>query len=788
MARPSDVARQLSADYPENTLAWVKKLAWDGPKEIALDQVDYSNRKSWNAWHEPERVAKMAHKIEKRSEQGRRIKPVVLVDTPGKSKLKVVDGHHRALAYQRTDRPVWGYTAKVSETTGPWDEFHAQQFDEQDRETTDDFAAKSAWPAWEQDRVHAAVIAESLQAALSAAVDTQAIAHGWRAVLATQALTPGAPESYLDRWSGHIAAALEGVLAPAWQQAWQLGEGSAQHVLTKAKPKISIAELVKVGPEGYIHGWICVRPPCGKNTLHLEEGTGYQSNIPGHGMMNNYRIMHGGTGEQVGTVRPGVDSQGGGITFRAYEPNAYTQTAAGDDPESGLKALAASRNLQRLYEEASKDPALREVAIDLRNARHRLNAGEEDRTTELLRRAVTNLDAVPPVLDPRGFSNTKLIGQLRNGTNDLYHSLTGEDLPDERDWKIPDEPWAKTGKIRKSQLEVSDWTTDADGDEHATVIHKPTGIEVGTVDRGWINKTQPRIRGQMYNSKLYYTVRHADGNVMYFGASDVNNSGLDKGLARLVDGHNKRLVPQPPHQKVEIPEPLEKPPSWFNADASIADRNVPADTIAETRGGLEDQARYVPNIAARARIYYTPGGASGGYSHQSNAAGLHYTGTGRIYLRPDTFGRKMRDSSSAGYFVPRDKPGVTSAQGTLAHELGHGVADRGFGRDRLTNPELWTTLANAIGVMPPNLSTDPYDRYTNDATINRWIGSNKAKVAREVSTYGTTNHAELEAELWAEYTTAAHPRAAATAYGDYVMAHLPNRLDEPTILEPRRNQ
>jgi 8-oxo-dGTP pyrophosphatase MutT (NUDIX family) len=30
------------------------------------------------------------------------------------------------------------------------------------------------------------------------------------------------------------------------------------------KIKISLADLVKVGPEGYIHGYICVRPPCGQ--------------------------------------------------------------------------------------------------------------------------------------------------------------------------------------------------------------------------------------------------------------------------------------------------------------------------------------------------------------------------------------------------------------------------------------------------------------------------------------------------------------------------------------------
>ena len=90
----------------------------------------------------------MAAKIIKRAKKGRRIKPVVLVDTPDtdpRTNLKVIDGHHRTLAYIKVNRPVWGYTAKVAKTKGPWDEFHAQQFDAGQRETTDDFAAKAAW-------------------------------------------------------------------------------------------------------------------------------------------------------------------------------------------------------------------------------------------------------------------------------------------------------------------------------------------------------------------------------------------------------------------------------------------------------------------------------------------------------------------------------------------------------------------------------------------------------------------------------------------------------------------
>jgi len=229
------VARQLSADYPESALDWVKQLTWHGPQEIPLDQVDFTHRRRWNAWKEPDRVSEMAAKIASRAQQGRRIKPVVLVDTPDTERstnYKVIDGHHRSLAYRQLGKPVWGYVAKTDSNTGPWDEFHAQQFDAGQRETTDAFAAKSAsWLAWESDRQQAQQLADSLQQALLAAVDTDAIARDWVQVLSTQSLGPGAAESYLLTQLPRVRGALEAVLGPAWQQAWELGQRSAHHQL-----------------------------------------------------------------------------------------------------------------------------------------------------------------------------------------------------------------------------------------------------------------------------------------------------------------------------------------------------------------------------------------------------------------------------------------------------------------------------------------------------------------------------------------------------------------------------
>lgn len=254
MSIADDVKHQLSADYPERTLGWIKDAQWSGPQEIPLTAVDMTHRRRWNAWKEPQRVAKMETKITRRTEQGRRIKPVVLVDVPDSSdgkQLKVVDGHHRTLAYRNINKPVWSYVGKVSKTEGPWDELHAQQYNDDERPTTDEYGAdltakmdvtthdphgsqepngpqQHTWLAWEHDRQLAQQLADRLQHALVDAVDTRSIAEQWTDMLATQAPGPGAAESYVLSLAPQVRDALEAVLGPAWQEAWELGHRSAQ--------------------------------------------------------------------------------------------------------------------------------------------------------------------------------------------------------------------------------------------------------------------------------------------------------------------------------------------------------------------------------------------------------------------------------------------------------------------------------------------------------------------------------------------------------------------------------
>lgn len=116
------VRRQLLEDFPPEAIAWIDQATWEGPEEVPLDRVDFSNKSTWAASHEPEQVEKFKRLISK----GKR-KPVILVKKPGDEKMKITDGHHRSLGYEALDQPLFAYVATVPRRDGPWDQMHASQ-------------------------------------------------------------------------------------------------------------------------------------------------------------------------------------------------------------------------------------------------------------------------------------------------------------------------------------------------------------------------------------------------------------------------------------------------------------------------------------------------------------------------------------------------------------------------------------------------------------------------------------------------------------------------------------
>lgn len=121
---PEHVMNQMRKNFPEDAIEWMADVRWIGPVEVPLDRVDFDDADSWAAAHEPDRVKHFAKKIKHGDGH---LHPVVAVQEPGDPRIKIVDGHHRALAYRKLDRPVLAYVGFVDKDGGPWDETHSSQ-------------------------------------------------------------------------------------------------------------------------------------------------------------------------------------------------------------------------------------------------------------------------------------------------------------------------------------------------------------------------------------------------------------------------------------------------------------------------------------------------------------------------------------------------------------------------------------------------------------------------------------------------------------------------------------
>lgn len=111
---------QSLCDYPAWACGWI--LAGHWKKQIVpLDEIDFSKRDNWRASKDGT-VPQYVDKI-----KAGKMKPVLMVKTPGNPKLVVIDGHHRTLAYESMGEPVPAYVAEMHVDHGPWLELHAMQ-------------------------------------------------------------------------------------------------------------------------------------------------------------------------------------------------------------------------------------------------------------------------------------------------------------------------------------------------------------------------------------------------------------------------------------------------------------------------------------------------------------------------------------------------------------------------------------------------------------------------------------------------------------------------------------
>jgi hypothetical protein len=107
------------------------------------------------------------------------------------------------------------------------------------------------------------------------------------------------------------------------------------------KIKLQIADLAKVGPEGYIHGYICVRPPCGpkyKEAVRESHGGKTVNPVTGHVLGRDLKKEPGDAGYRIKYHAPGAKK--GEILNGQY---ASRQDAA--------KAAALTHNIDLLKKE-----------------------------------------------------------------------------------------------------------------------------------------------------------------------------------------------------------------------------------------------------------------------------------------------------------------------------------------------------------------------------------------------------------------------------------------------------
>lgn len=106
----------LVKHYPESVLGWVQDAHWDGPTRVPLADVGMARRN--DSARNPAKV----QAIEAAVEDGKKLDPVVLVQTPGSDGYKIADGWHRTLALKHAGRAsVMAYVGEVSDEHGPWD-------------------------------------------------------------------------------------------------------------------------------------------------------------------------------------------------------------------------------------------------------------------------------------------------------------------------------------------------------------------------------------------------------------------------------------------------------------------------------------------------------------------------------------------------------------------------------------------------------------------------------------------------------------------------------------------
>ena len=574
------VYQQLLANYPPRAIGWVRTIPWIGPINVPLDRIDWDSVAGWAASHQKKRVKQFARRI---LDGGDDVHPVVGVQVPGDDRVKVIDGHHRALAYRKTDRPVKCYVgfAPSDNAGSPWFTTHSFQF-HKDANPANKSALTSSYVGVKDGR-----------------------------------LQPVSKLSHRDT-------------IPVFSR-----------ITANGKVMIRLADLVKVGPEGYIHGYICVRPPCGQ--------AGYREpRRESHGGKTVARIGLPDTdwGEDTVIGRDLKRESGDpGYKIRYHSPNGGKGVA--------LRGQYASR------QDASK-------AVAVYHNIHTLNS--------------------------RTYSNRHLVA-ADAAMLDGDHDAAAQHLAD---------------AARVARDESGEKTASHIEDTREALIHAPKPV--------WA----PAITEKP--AETASEAQRLAAGVKLYNAAEI--MGPDEG----------------------------------------------ARASAVIREQLAKQAEFVPGVVRNIKsvnvVRRFASGAVGeheGYHEGASHISLHQT-----VFTPVGDG-VLKTCVKSGWWVPIDDTHLSSH--TVAHEAGHAVVHKAFGRAGMPMKlQFWEDFSAVLGVRPPLSQFNA----VSPLKMKQWLRDQAVRdsVKKNVSEYALTDHHELQAELWCEFTQSSNPRPAAKMYGEYVLQHL----------------
>lgn len=116
------VFEQVAQDYPASAMAWMHHATWTGPVKVPLEHIEPDME--WMDGADPDHVAEFVQ----RRQRGKKLKPLLLVKTPGDPMLKLVDGHHRYLAEAELGEAPRAWIGVVDADHGDWETMHEHQF------------------------------------------------------------------------------------------------------------------------------------------------------------------------------------------------------------------------------------------------------------------------------------------------------------------------------------------------------------------------------------------------------------------------------------------------------------------------------------------------------------------------------------------------------------------------------------------------------------------------------------------------------------------------------------